>query len=88
MLIDKELKIGLLIKASPDKVWNVLTEPSIIKQYLFGTNVVSDWKEGSDLIFEGEYNKVRYRDKGKIASIVKDKNLEYTYLSSFSGSSR
>jgi uncharacterized protein YndB with AHSA1/START domain len=36
---------------APDiKVWNALVNPQAIKEYMFGTNVVSDWREGGSII--------------------------------------
>jgi uncharacterized protein YndB with AHSA1/START domain len=43
------------INASISKVWEALITPSIIKQYFFGTDAISDWKVGSPLIFKGEW---------------------------------
>ena len=42
------------INTEPDKVWEALTNPEIIKEYLFGTQTITDWKVGSDIIFQGE----------------------------------
>jgi len=43
-------KAETTINASADKVWNALTDPALIKKYMFGTTVISDWKEGSKII--------------------------------------
>ena len=40
-------KAETTINASADKVWNALTDPGMIKKYMFGTTVISDWKEGN-----------------------------------------
>lgn len=48
------------IQSTPEKVWNVLTNPKIIKNYLFGTEVKTDWKVGSPIIFQGEYDGQEY----------------------------
>jgi len=48
-------KASVSIGASADKVWNGLTRPEIIKQYMFGTNAVSDWTEGSSIVWKGEW---------------------------------
>jgi uncharacterized protein YndB with AHSA1/START domain len=40
-------KKSVLINASPSRVWDALTNPSMIEKYLFGTKVTSDWKVGS-----------------------------------------
>ena len=46
-------KSSITINASIAKVWEALVNPSIIKQYMFGTEVVSDWKEGSSIVWKG-----------------------------------
>jgi len=62
-----------------------LTNPEIIKEYLFGTETVSDWEVGSEVIFQGEYDGKYYRDGGIIRESVPEKVLTYTYWSGFSG---
>lgn len=73
------------INASPARVWDVLTTPDLIKEYLFGTETVTDWKIGSEIIFQGEYGEQTYRDKGVILENVPNKLLSYSYWSGFSG---
>ena len=38
--------------------------PEAIKQYMFGTNVVTDWREGSPITWKGEWQGKSYEDKG------------------------
>jgi uncharacterized protein YndB with AHSA1/START domain len=85
--MNKSLKAiaSIEIKASPDWVWDALVNPEKIKLYLFGTNTSSQWVQGSEIIFEGEYQGQQYRDKGKITAIEKENVLEYTYWTGFSG---
>ncbi len=33
------------INAAVDRVWDAFVNPQIIKKYMFGTNIVSDWKK-------------------------------------------
>ena|ERR1700739_1479683 len=73
------------INASPEKVWKVLTQPEFIKEYLFGTETITDWKIGSEIIFQGEYNGQKYKDKGIVKENVTHKRLSYSYWSGFSG---
>ena len=49
------LRKTLSIKAPASKVWEALTSPEWIKQYLFGTNVIADWKVGSPIRFTGTW---------------------------------
>jgi Uncharacterized conserved protein len=77
--------VSITINASAAKVWEALTTPSIIKQYFFGTDAVSDWKVGSPLIFRGEWQGKTYEDKGTILESVPNKKFKYSYWSSMSG---
>lgn len=77
--------LGITIDASPGKVWKALTDPAIIKQYLFGTEAKSDWKKGSTLTYTGEWQGKKYVDKGEIIDILPEKLLHTTYLSGNSG---
>ena len=76
---------SITIKVSAQKMWEVLTTPSIIKEYLFGTETISDWKTGSPIIFQGEWEGTKYRDKGTILKFEKNKIFQYNYWSNFSG---
>ncbi|MCK9211708.1 MAG: SRPBCC domain-containing protein [Ignavibacteriaceae bacterium] len=73
------------INATPEKVWEALTNPEIIKQYLFGTETITDWKVGSEIIFQGEYKGLKYCDKGMVRENILHQLLSYSYWSGFSG---
>jgi uncharacterized protein YndB with AHSA1/START domain len=62
-----------------------LTDPAIIKQWLFGTNAISDWKVGSPILFTGIWQGTEYKDKGTILQLEVEKILQYSYWSGFSG---
>jgi len=78
-------KSSTIINAPVNKVWEALTNPSLIKQYLFGTNTITDWKKGSPITYEGEWQGKSYKDKGVIVDIIPEKLLHTTYWSSMSG---
>ena len=82
-----DLKVSntIEINAESAAVWEALTNPELIKEYLYGTETVTDWKAGSEIIFQGEYQGQKYRDKGIIKEIVPGKFLSYTYWSGFTG---
>ena len=73
------------INASIDKVWNALTNPEIIKQYMFGAKVKSDWVEGSKITWKGEWKGKPYEDKGEILQIKKPTKLQYSHFSPLTG---
>tara|TARA_B100000749_G_C18298133_1_gene411352 strand:- start:159 stop:602 length:444 start_codon:yes stop_codon:yes gene_type:complete len=85
-MINKELtlNVSLEIEAPISKVWDAVINPEKIKKYFFGTEAISDWKEGSELKFQGEWEGTPYVDKGTILEIESEKILKYDYISSFS----
>ena len=85
MPIDKILTKTIHINAPISKVWDALTNPEIIKQWLFGTTVISNWKVGSPIVFTGVWQGTEYKDKGNILQLEKEKVFQYNYWSGFSG---
>ena len=73
------------INAQPEEVWQALTDPSIIKQYFYGTNVEANWTPGSAIKFTGEWKGQTYEDKGTVLKAESNKLLSYSYWSSMSG---
>jgi uncharacterized protein YndB with AHSA1/START domain len=82
---NRSVKKKVKINAPVNEVWNAITSPEITKQYLFGTNVETDWQEGSPISFWGTWEGKEYRDKGTILEIEENKHLKYTHWSSLSG---
>ena len=78
-------KIHTDIHAPASKVWDALTNPEMIKQYFFGVDVVTDWKEGSPILYKGEWEGKYFEDKGNILKSVPEKLLLCNYWTSFSG---
>ena len=79
------LKTTITFKAPISKVWEGLTDPAIVKQYFFGTDLKSDWKVGNRITFSGEWEGHKYEDGGTILEIDPPKLLKYTYWSSMMG---
>src|SRR3712207_3761127 len=78
-------KASVTINASSEKVWDALVNPEAIKQYMFGTNVVSGWREGSPIIWRGEWQGKPYEDKGVILRFKPGRGLQYSHFSPLSG---
>ncbi len=73
---------SIIINAPAVNVWQAITDPVIVKQWFFGTNVESSWQMGEPIVFRGEWNGQTYEDKGLIKRIEPNKLLEYTHFSS------
>ena len=78
-------KESIKLNAPAPRVWDALTQPDQIKKYFFGTYASSDWKEGSPITFEGEWEGKKYKDKGTILKVEPGKMLRYNFWSSMSG---
>jgi uncharacterized protein YndB with AHSA1/START domain len=73
------------IDAPPDKVWRALTEPELIKKYMFGSEVKTDWQPGSPITWKGEFEGREYEDKGEIIAVEPGQRLEVTHFSPLTG---
>jgi uncharacterized protein YndB with AHSA1/START domain len=73
------------IKAPLSRVWEALTDPRMIKQYLFGSEVITDWKVGSLITYKGNYNGKAFEDKGYVLEVVPDQLLVTSHWSPLSG---
>lgn len=77
--------VKTVINAPLEKVWDALVNPIMIKEYMFGTTVVSDWKEGSQILWGGEWNGKSYEDTGTILEFKEQNTLQYSHFSPLSG---
>ncbi|MCF0050813.1 SRPBCC domain-containing protein [Dyadobacter sp. LJ53] len=73
------------IYSSPSSVWKALIDPEIVKQYMYGAEVYSDWQVGSPIVYKGVWDGQPYEDKGTILEIIPERVLSYTYWSPLSG---
>ncbi len=78
-------KATATINAPATKVWDALTKPALIKQYMFGTEVTTDWHVGSPIKYRGEWKGKSYEDKGKVLEIEPRKRLVSTFWSALAG---
>ncbi len=75
----------MYINADKSKVWEALTNPELIKQYLLGADVKSDWKPGSKISYIGNFNGIDFRDEGEINILDFEKQFQYSYWSANHG---
>src|SRR5512136_1706150 len=73
------------ISAPTSRVWDALTKPELVKQYLFGTQMTTDWRVGSPITYQGTWQGKTYKDKGKVLQVEPGKLLVSTFWSSLSG---
>ena len=74
------------IDAPQADVWDALTNPAKVKEYMHGTEMSTDWKEGSPIYWRGEWKGKPYEDKGKVLEVKPQRLLKYTHWSPLGGS--
>jgi uncharacterized protein YndB with AHSA1/START domain len=73
------------IEAPPSRVWRALIDPAEIRQYMFGSEVTSDFRVGSEIRYAGEYEGKKYEDHGDILEVTPNELLRSTHFSPLSG---
>lgn len=76
MMIKKEVQFN----SAKEKIWDLLTNPVMTKEYMFGCEVISDWKVGSPILWRGqtEDGKEIIYVKGNIIEFEKGSKVTFT----------
>jgi uncharacterized protein YndB with AHSA1/START domain len=75
----------ITIDAPRSKVWRALVDSAANKQFMFGADVRSDWKEGSPITWSGEFKGKSFQDKGVILRVQPERVLKYSHFSPLAG---
>ncbi|NEN05586.1 SRPBCC domain-containing protein [Diaminobutyricibacter tongyongensis] len=73
------------VDADREAVWRALTDPGLIAQYLFGTQVETDWAVGSPITYSGVWEGKPYQDKGTILVFDEPNTIVSTFFSALRG---
>ena len=76
---------SIAIAAPRQRVWQVLTDPAAIKEFMFGTDVETDWSVGSPIFWRGRWEGKPYADTGVILEVEPGRRLVNTHYSPLSG---
>jgi uncharacterized protein YndB with AHSA1/START domain len=82
LVINKSIEIHAL----SSRVWEVLTDPALIKQFFTGAETITNWKIDSEIFFIHLYEGKEFVNKGIILRFVPNQVLSYTYWTAFSDS--
>jgi uncharacterized protein YndB with AHSA1/START domain len=85
--LNKSLIISMTVEihAGIHRVWDTLTNPQKNGQFFSGTQILTDWKVGSPILFQGEFQGQKYTDRGHVLEAQPGKILRYDYWTGFSG---
>jgi uncharacterized protein YndB with AHSA1/START domain len=76
---------SISIEAPADRVWEVITDPAAVKEFMFGADLETDWTEGSPIAWRGEWEGKPYEDKGEILEVAPGRKLVHTHFSPLGG---
>jgi uncharacterized protein YndB with AHSA1/START domain len=75
------------INASPDKVWEHLTDPYLMKKWMadeeMEIEINTNWLVGDPILITG-FHHVKFENKGRVLKFEANKIIQYSHLSSIS----
>ena len=66
------------IRAPASKVWLALTLPDLVKQWQYGSDLLTTWKRGAPIIFRNEWNGQVFEQKGTVLEFAPESHLKYS----------
>lgn len=68
----------IVLNAPTEKVWNVLTQPELVKQWQYGSNLITDWNVGNEIRFRNEWEGQFFEQWGTILEIIPNQKIKYS----------
>jgi uncharacterized protein YndB with AHSA1/START domain len=65
------------LNATIEKVWDALTNPVLVKQWQFGSDLITDWKEGSEIKFITEWEGQIFKQWGHVLNVKINECIVY-----------
>ena len=73
------------VNAAPGRVWQALTDPAEVKEWMAGTTLNTDWQVGSAITWSGESDGRSYQDRGEVLAYDEPRELSVTHFSPLTG---
>lgn len=68
----------IVLNAPVEKAWNALTTPELVKQWQYGSDLITDWKIGNEIRFRNEWEGQVFEQWGTILEVVPNQKIKYT----------
>ncbi|MDX6190336.1 SRPBCC family protein [Flavobacterium sp. Fl-318] len=68
----------IVFNAPIEKVWAALTQPVLVKQWQYESDLITDWKIGSEIRFRNEWDGHVFQQWGTILELVHHKKIKYS----------
>src|SRR3954465_13584428 len=66
------------ILAPARKVWSALTLPELVKQWQYGSDLLTTWEPGTPIMFRNEWNGLSFEQKGTVLEFIPKSRLKYS----------
>jgi len=66
------------IIAPARKVWLALTVPDLVKQWQYGSDLLTTWQVGTPIVFRNEWNGQVFEQKGNVLEFLPESRLKYS----------
>lgn len=66
-------------------MWKALTDPGLIRKYLFGADVETTWERGTPIRWKGEYDGRKCEDEGEVVEVVPQEKVTVTHFNPLTG---
>jgi len=68
----------VFLNAPIEKVWNTLTQPELVKQWQYGSDLITNWKTGSEIRFRNEWEGQVFEQWGTILEVIPNQKVKYS----------
>ena len=68
----------IVINAQAEQVWRALTEPALVKQWQYGSDLLTDWTVGSPIRFVAEWDGGVFEQWGRVLDFQPTALIRYT----------
>ncbi len=71
--------ISTIVLDSPiEKVWNALTQPTLVKQWQYGSDLITDWIVGNEIRFRNEWGGQVFEQWGTVLEVIPNQKIKYS----------
>jgi uncharacterized protein YndB with AHSA1/START domain len=68
----------IMIIAPAERVWDMVTKPELVKQWQYGSDLLTDWHIGSGIRFRSEWEGNIYEQWGTVLEFTPNQSLKYS----------
>ena len=66
------------IHAPVKTVWRALTDPALVKQWQYGSDLLTTWEVGAPIVFRNEWNGTVFEQKGTVLEFTPESRVKYS----------